>query len=561
MRESLGAGIPRELTPTAYIVVRALALSGLAATVCVRSANGQSVGRCQMGDPTGYFTGTVTSQQSGRLDVSLDLRCAGGRYDGALVTTLGTFAITGGHAASRRLHLWFAVGADTGTIEATVSIDTLRGRFAVSGDSGVMALRRIGEARPAGWDAPILDLDAERWRKDLAFFAHEIVARHGNAFHSLSRSRFDSLVTALDRRLDSLNGDQVYVELDRIANLIGDGHTFIAIPGDAARFPFVVRRFGSGYRVIAVAQGNERILGAQLLKVQGQAVSRVIQLLWALTPADENPSLRQARTEGLLSIGMILHGLGVTSSRDAVTLTLADDAGQRFRFIARAVPANAADTLPWKDVFKSAPLYLRHPSQRFWYQYLPEARTVYCSFRGYDNLMTQAADLLALVERVRPEKLVIDMRQNGGGDYTLGFRYLIEPISRRSRLNRPGRLFVVIGTNTFSAGMANAAQFRSHTAATLVGQTIGEKPNSFQEPREMRLPNSHLVVRYSTRYYRFVDHSPNAVHPDHEVVPTWTDYRAGHDPVLEWILQYTSSSAGPHRRKLSGEVPPGFRAY
>jgi hypothetical protein len=540
----------------AHMVVRVLALSSLTATLHSQSTSGQEVHGCQAGDPMGYFTGTATSQQSGRLEVSLNLRCADGRYHGALVTPIGTFAITDGNAASDRLHLVLAVGADVGTIEATMSIDTLRGTFAVSGDSGVLALRRVGETRPDGWDIPTLDLDATRWREDLTFFTREIVARHGNAFHSLPRPRFDSLVAELDRRLDSLNSDQVYVEMDQIANLIGDAHTYIAMPDDSPQFPFQVRRFGTQYRVIAVLGSAERILGARLVMLQNRPIAVVMQRLLALTPADEHWSLRQARAERFLSMGMILHGLDLTPTREAVTLTLVDDVGQKFTFDAHAVPANVAAVRPWTQAFSSRPLYLQHPDQAFWCQDLPAARTAYCSFRGYDSLSTRAADLLALVERTRPDKLVIDMRDNGGGDYTLGLRYLIKPISNLSRLNRRGHLFVVIGTNTFSAGMANAAQFRTRTAAILVGQLIGEKPNSFQEAREMRLPNSHLRVRYSTQYYDFVVRGPNAVRPDHEIVPTWADYRAGRDPVLEWILHSTNSSRVLDREKSPGEQKP-----
>ena len=518
--------------------------------------SGQEVHGCQPGDPKGYFTGTATSQQSGALEVSLNLRCAEGRYNGELVTPLGTFAVTGGRANSSHLHLLFTAGPDVGTLDATLSADTVRGGFAVSGDSGVIALRRVGETRPDGWDTPTLDLDAARWRQDLAFFAHEIVARHSNAFHSLPRHRFDSLVTELDRRLDSLKSDQVYAEMDHIANFIGDAHTFIAMPDDSPQFPFRVRRFGTEYRVIAVLRGSERILGARLLTLQNQPIAVVMHRLLALTPADEHLSLRQARAEGFLSMGMILHGLDLTSAREVVTLTLADDAGHHFSFEAHAVPMNVADASPWTHVFSSKPLYLQHANQAFWHQYLPEARTVYCSFRGYDSLSTRAADLLALVARTRPDKLVIDMRQNGGGDYTLGLRYLVEPISRMAHLNRRGHLFVAIGTNTFSAGMANAAQFHTQTAAILVGQMIGEKPNSFQEAREMRLPNSHLRVRYSTQYYHFVGRSPNVIQPDHELVPTWADYRLGRDPVLEWILRYASSSEGVDRKKPSGDPKP-----
>jgi hypothetical protein len=524
----------------------------LAISIQAGSAVGQAAGRCSGRDPTGYFTGFATTQQSGRLEVSLNLRCSDGRYDGELVTPLGTFAVSGGWADSIQLHLVFAIGTDVGTINATTSRDSLQGNFAVAGDSGVMALSRIGEARAPGWYVATLALTPAQWREDLAFFAREIVARHGNAFHSIAQPRFDSLVAALDRRLDSLNDDQMYVELDRLANLIGDGHTFIAMPSDTPRFPFEVRRFGTEYRVIAVARGAERILGTQLLKVQDTPTPLAIQRLWPLTPGDEHPSLRQARAENFLSMGMMLHGLGLTPVRDAVTLTLVDDTGQELRFNVHAVPASAADTLPWQDVFITPPLYAQNPRQHFWYQYLPEARTVYCSFRGYDSLPSRAADLLAQLGRVRPEKLVIDMRQNGGGDYTLGLRYLIEPVSRLSYLKRRGRLFVAIGVNTFSAGMANAAQFRTRTAAILVGETIGEKPNGFQEPREMRLPNSHLIVRYSTRYYRFVDHGPNAVQPDHRVAPRWSEYRAGQDPVLEWILRYPDPSTGPNRGNSSG---------
>ncbi len=396
-----------------------------------------------------------------------------------------------------------------------------------------------------------MDLPASQWREDLAFFAQEIVARHGNPFHAIPKVRFDSLVAALDRRLDHLNGDQVYVELDRMANLIGDAHTYITIPSDTPRFPFAVRRFGTEYRVVAVAKGSERLLGSRLMKVEEVPTPMAIQRLWSLTPGDENPSLRQARAESFLSSGTILHGLGITPARDAVTLTLEDDAGQETRVNVHGLPRDSADTHPWKDGFTGAPLFSQQPHKSFWYQYLAQARMVYCSFRGYDSLPARATGLLALIGRVRPEKLLIDMRQNGGGDFELGLRYLIEPLSRTRYINRRGRLFVAIGSNTFSAGMANAAQFRTRTKAILVGETIGEKPNSYQEPREMLLPNSHLKMRFSTRYYHFVERGPNAVEPDYSVVPTWAEYRAGHDPVLELILRYPRSRRAPHRKTPS----------
>jgi hypothetical protein len=80
--------------------------------------------------------------------------------------------------------------------------------------------------------------------------------------------------------------------------------------------------------------------------------------------------------------------------------------------------------------------------------------------------------MLGLVAQHNPDKLVIDLRQNSGGDYTVGERWLIHPIRDLASINRKGHLFALAGTLTFSAAMNNAAQFRSQTAALLAGQTI-----------------------------------------------------------------------------------------
>jgi hypothetical protein len=234
-------------------------------------------------------------------------------------------------------------------------------------------------------------------------------------------------------------------------------------------------------------------------------------------------------------MGITLHGLGIISGRNAATFTLAKDA-EEFALTFPATAPGAKDN--WSYLGGISPLYRQRVGDDFWHVYLPESRTLYCNFRGYQGLDRNAASLLREVKDKNPDKLVIDLRQNSGGDYKQGLKYLLEPIRALSQLNRKGHLFVLIGTDTFSAAMSNAAQFRERTAALLVGEPIGERPNSYQEPREMRLPNSHLVVRYSTRYYSFVPEGENLIRPDQEVVTSWNDYKDGHDPVLEWVLQY-----------------------
>lgn len=146
-----------------------------------------------------------------------------------------------------------------------------------------------------------------------------------------------------------------------------------------------------------------------------------------------------------------------------------------------------------------------------------------------------AAQVFAAADSLGAERLVIDMRLNGGGDS----RVLQPFVNRlwRHRLNAPGRLFVAIGRQTFSSGMMNAAQLDRSTHATLVGEPTGGRPNHFGEVRSFRLPNSGATVYHSTRRFEMLPgRDAPSLEPEVRVPVTWADYAAGRDPVLDVIL-------------------------
>jgi hypothetical protein len=495
---------------------------------------------CKPNDPMGYFEGIATSQQAGKLDVSLNLRCDDGRYAGELVTPAGTYTVKDGHFETGHLHLTLESGADSVTVEATFNAAALHGSFATADDSGPVELHRTGDAKgqvAAGGDER-LSLLKDRWHDDLIFLARELPKRHANAFHFTTRERFEAEVAELNGKLDHLNSDEIYVGMDRIANSIGDGHTYIKVPEDDANLPIDIQRFGDEYRVTATISGNEKALGARVIKIQDTPVAHSQELLLSLTPSDETQVLRDSRVLGFLTTGIFLHGIGIIPDRNVARYRLADDSGKEFTIDVHAVAPGESSKLNWLYAFKERPLFRQKPNDNFWYTYLPDSRTVYCSFRGYKDLSKQSKGLFDLIKQQRADKVVIDMRLNGGGDYNEGLKYLVHPIRDLSDINRNGHLFVLVGPNTFSAAMSNSAHFRYQTNAILVGQQIGEKPNSYQEAREMKLPNSRWTVRYSVKFYKFVETGENVIRPDQEIIPSWDDYQSGRDPVLEWVLNY-----------------------
>ena len=284
------------------------------------------------------------------------------------------------------------------------------------------------------------------------------------------------------------------------------------------------------------------MLGKRVVKIGALDIDEVEGRVERCFPsaANENEWYVLGTSPAFLTIPEVLHTLGVVPDLGAASFTLEDEPGSRSVVQLRPVEfrmVNGAAVPPQIPASQGEPpLFRQKPGEKFWFTYLPESQTVYVSFRGYDALGENAKKLFRFIDANPTQRLVIDMRQNGGGDFLEGRKHIVRPIQERPALNAAGHLFVIIGRRTFSAALANATDFRKDTKATLVGEPIGERPNSYSENDELTLPNSKLVVSYSTRYYRFVDDDVPAVLPDKRIDPSWENFRAGRDPVMDWIL-------------------------
>jgi len=384
-------------------------------------------------------------------------------------------------------------------------------------------------------------LTKEQWRQDVRYFAEQLPKRHKNLYHAVSREQFERAVSDLDAAIPSLQDHEIVVRLQQIAALVGDGHTGVHLPAYFKRYPLALFWFGDALRVIAASKDYEKALGARVVKIGAFGLDEVQARVNRCFPSADNENAWYVLNTGpaFLVVPEVLHAVGVVPDLEKALFTLEDESGTQFTLEIAPVTVelvNGAPTLHLNPAAQGVPLVRQKPGEKFWFTYLPDGKTVYANFRGYDGLGANAKALFRLVDANPTSRLVIDMRQNGGGDFFEGRKHLIHAVKARPAINTKGHLFVIVGRRTFSAAMANAVDFRKETNAILVGEPIGERPNSYSENDEMTLPNSRLVVSYSTRYYKFVDEDVPAVIPDKRIDPTWAEFRAGRDPVLEWIL-------------------------
>jgi len=298
------------------------------------------------------------------LEVTLNLRCQGRKYEGQPGTPVGTYLVKDGRVSSGQVRLELAAGADSVTVDAQFAAGILRGRFASGQDSGPVELRGTGDSKQAAsseWST----LSQEQWRTDLKFLAQELPKRHANAFHHISREQLDAEVASLDHQLAQLDGDEIYAGLEHIANSIGDAHTYVQFPPDAANFPIEIGRFGAEYHVLSVGPELEKALGAQVLNIRGMPIAQARDLSLALTPAGETTALADARISGFLTRGITLHGLGLTPSSGSTQYTLANSQGQEFTIEVRALPTDAE--VNWVSLVKDAPWSRAKPGEDFWF--------------------------------------------------------------------------------------------------------------------------------------------------------------------------------------------------
>jgi C-terminal processing protease CtpA/Prc len=186
------------------------------------------------------------------------------------------------------------------------------------------------------------------------------------------------------------------------------------------------------------------------------------------------------------------------------------------------------------------PVSQRNPKAAYWSTLLDHDTALYfqynqCKDDPQRSFAVFRAELSQLMARNTVQRVVLDLRYNGGGSNQVLAPWVKE--IRASRFNRKGKLFILIGPHTFSSAVYHAVELRDTTAAILLGEPTCGKPNEYGDVRTMDLPNSRIKVAYSTKYFRQRPVDEPCLMPDALIEQTSTDFFSGIDPVIGAALR------------------------
>lgn len=394
------------------------------------------------------------------------------------------------------------------------------------------------------------------WQADLRLLQQTIHRDYPFLFKNISAGAFDSAADKLYQAMPRMQEHECLAGLTRMVASIKYGHTALPWRDSKLKFhmtPINFYWFADGLYVEGATRENADLPGARILKVEGIPIATVLEAIKLLVPSENNQFFK-ARGLDYLGIPEALHAQGITQSlKNSINYTFEKN-GKTFD---KTIPAREAFQIPrfygftkpgkgWltaRDT-SNTPSWLRHQDRIYYYEYFPDSKTVYVRHSQIQDepgnpISVFYKELYGFIEKNDVERLVLDLRLNGGGNNYLN-KPIITGLIETKKINKPGKFFVIIGRRTFSACQNLVNEFSNYTNAVFVGEPGSENINFYGDNNRITLPNTQTTVLLSFAWWQDKPQWENApwLAPTIAADMSFSDYQRNNDPVLEACLAH-----------------------
>jgi len=407
------------------------------------------------------------------------------------------------------------------------------------------------------------------------------------SFSAEARAEAEELFTQYQRDAAQYTDPEFYMAVRRLVGLAENGHSNVSSGPIYRQFGLLPLRtywFSDGLYVVRARRQYEALLGTRITAIEGTPLEELESRLMEFHGGNRGAFRRFAAPPLMLSPAL-LHAIGLAANPGELALSLVGSDGEAFAatVAAESAPVGAGRDAAWRLLVATPlrgegddwlavrgrdaelPLYFRDRGQRFRYVRL-DGEIAYIQLRA--NIGRPGDTLKDFTDRVRrqiegdpPRAIILDNRQNGGGDLTRSADFAL----RLPGLVRDGgTVYVLTDHATFSAGIYTSffPKIADPEHTVVVGEQVGDFTRFWAEaPGSVTLPDSGIRIGYATQMHDIGDgcHDPAICHmtrfpqwniavgrlePDVPVGTTFADFEAGGDPVLERVLRAITNPAG-----------------
>ena len=383
---------------------------------------------------------------------------------------------------------------------------------------------------------------------DLDTLYQTLIRNHPKLIGGKAREQFDSSYKSIRSNYSALTRNQRIFGMTKLVASMHDGHSDMAIRYDTAyhfhELPIKLYVFEDGIFIIKAAEPYGKYAGMKVLKIGSLPIDSIEKRILPLIHG-ENGSAAKDILPSRLIIMELLQYVGAISSTEVVPFLVEDSQKKKHTVLLK--PATSTGNPDWvsaRNTKNPPPLYLKNPDTKYWFTYIDSLQLFYFQFNVVQDMEDIPFDkfiekMFKEIDSLPVRKMVIDIRRNNGGDNTLN-KPLIHALIRCDKVNQKGKLFVIIGRNTFSAAVNLTANLESETNAIFVGEPTAAGPNHYGETTVLHLPASKLLVLYSSQYWQ--GSSPKdkrtSIEPSIPINIISSEFRNNQDPCLKAIIKY-----------------------
>ena len=384
------------------------------------------------------------------------------------------------------------------------------------------------------------------------------------SFSPENRMRAVRLLADLVGTCGALPRESIHLELARILTLSGNAHTCLLNTNWQWLFGRVPLRFAffGDTLYVGFADSDWRDLQDREVRlINGFEVSE-IEAVWSRYQSGRRGWRRQFLYHFIESPAL-LHAAGLGSDPDQMTVTLRGADGveesHQIKAVTQSRAAAGLEALippPRPELLHRLrplrrPFSMTEPDLPFRFRTLPGSQIPFLQFRAnidfsdQRDITTFAEQISEQLETMEPQHIIVDQRDNWGGDLTTT-RELMKALPSLVS----GRIIVMTSGRTFSAGIASTAYVKQAGGdrVSIVGEPVGDELDFWAEGDLVALEGLEANLLYAAERHDYQSgcsgdecHPPiradhfqiETLDPDHVLDPTHSAFLAGEDPVLE----------------------------
>lgn len=411
------------------------------------------------------------------------------------------------------------------------------------------------------YDEKTREISIDSWKEDISYLDETLKETHPDLFRNISEKEWNKDISSLKKDINKLSDTEILLRLSDIISNIEEGHTLLPMNealtplnnsdnGNILSFPIIIEEFKDGYRVVKSDKEYKNILGYKLISINNTKIDDVLTKVGNIMSADNEQGEKSKSIMCFNSLD-ILKFLEIidsetasfefeTDKKEKVIIKINSKKIKDIEFISierksyiTEKRTEGIDKFYWFENFKDDNILY------FQYNQCISNNTMFINEAERNRLPSFSQFIQSLIDEINNnefDKFIIDLRYNTGGSIGLT-QALLSSLENRTNIEDKD-IYVLIGKNTFSAGVVSAYLINECLDVTTVGEETGGNINLFTTLPDkdiIELPNSKKKVLHPSDFTNYTSDEVKGVKADIEIIQSFENYTSGIDDLYEYV--------------------------